>query len=108
MGFSAKGLSKAKETLDVLKMTPSERQAYERYQEQLHYEASMYESTYVVDKAEGFTEGHAQGRAEGIDTANQQTVIRAYQQGMTIEAIAKITGLSVAAVQTILREQGVE
>ena len=120
MDFSAKGLSEAKETLDVLKMAPSERQAYERYQEQLHYEASMYESTYVVGKAEGFTEGrtaghaegraegHAEGRAEGIDTANQQTVIRAYQQGMTIEAIAKITGLSVAAVQTILREQGVE
>ena len=100
MGFSAKGLSEAKETLDVLKMTPSERQAYERYQEQLHYEASMYESTYVVGKAEGFT--------EGVDATNQQTVIRAYQQGMTIEAIAKITGLSVAAVQTILREQGIE
>ena len=112
MDFSAKGLSEAKETLDVLKMTPSERQAYERYQEQLHYEASMYESTYVVGKAEGFTEGraegHAEGRAEGIDEANQQTVIRAYQQGMAIDAIAKITGLSIAAVQTILREQGVE
>ena len=104
MGFSAKGLSEAKETLDVLKMTPSERQAYERYQEQLHYEASMYESTYVVGKAEGFTEG----RTAGIDEANQQTVIRAYQQGMTIEAIAKITGLSVAAVQTILHEQGIK
>ena len=104
MDFSAKGLSEAKETLDVLKMAPSERQAYERYQEQLHYEASMYESTYVVGKAEGFTEG----RTAGIDEANQQTVIRAYQQGMTIEAIAKITGLSIAAVQTILREQGVE
>ena len=102
--FSAKGLSEAKETLDVLKMTPSERQAYERYQEQLHYEASMYESTYVVGKAEGFTEG----RTAGIDEANQQTVLRAYQQGMTIEAIAKITGLSVAAVQTILRERGIE
>ena len=108
MGFSAKGLSEAKETLDVLKMAPSERQAYERYQEQLHYEASMYESTYVVGKAEGFTEGRAEGRAEGIDEANQQTVIRAYQQGMTIEAIAKITGLSVAAVQAILRERGIE
>ena len=108
MDFSAKGLSEAKETLDVLKMTPAERQSYERYQEQLHYEASMYESTYVVGKAEGFNEGRAEGRAEGIDEANQQTVMRAYQQGMTIEAIAKITGLSIAVVQTILREQGIE
>ena len=95
-GFSAKGLSEAKETLDVLKMSASERRAYEHYQVQLHDKASMYESAYVVS------------RAEGYDEANRHTVLRSYKKGLAVETIADITGLSVAAVQKILREAGIE
>lgn len=98
--FRAKGLAEAKETLDVLKMLPDERQAYERYQERLHYEASMYESTYVLGKEEG--------RAEGKYEANRQTILLAYRQGMAIDVIASITRLSEEAVRTILREEGME
>ena len=106
--FSAKGLSAAKETLDVLKMSPSERRAYDRYQEQLHDKASMYESTYLIGEVKGFTKGHAQGHAEGKHEANHHTVLRSYKKGLAVETIADIIDLSVAAVQKILREEGVE
>ena len=126
--FSAKGLSEAKETLDVLKMSASERRAYEHYQVQLHDNASMYESTYVVSRAEGRAEGRveglAEGRAEGlaegrvegraegrvvgIDEGKRQTIVPAYQGGIAIEAIASFTGLSIDTVKQVLREEGIE
>lgn len=49
----AKGLLKAKETLDYLKMDDNERVEYESYQKSLHDQASAYESTYVIGKIEG-------------------------------------------------------
>ena len=110
--FSAKGLSEAKETLDVLKMSASERRAYEHYQVQLHDNASMYESTYVVSRAEGLAEGRVEGRAEGrvvgIDEGKRQAIVPAYQGGIAIEAIASFTGLSIDTVKQVLREEGIE
>ena len=44
--FRAKGIRKAKQELDILKLSDEERRAYERYQDDLHYQASMMESTY--------------------------------------------------------------
>ncbi len=94
--FKAKGLEQAQEALDVLKMSPTERLAYERYQEQLHYEASMYESTYVLGKLEG--------KQEGILETKRQTVLLAHQQGMAVEVIAGITQLSADEVRELLME----
>ncbi|MDM8545127.1 Rpn family recombination-promoting nuclease/putative transposase [Candidatus Venteria ishoeyi] len=101
--FSAKGLEEAKETLDVLKMNPEERLAYERHQEQLHYEASMYESTYVLGKMEGREEG----REEGVYENKRQTVLLAHQQGMAIDMIASIVQLSQHEIKNILHEEGI-
>ena len=44
----AKGLLKAKETLDYLNMPDDEKIDYERKQEKLRREASIYESTYIA------------------------------------------------------------
>ena len=92
MHFKAKGLQAAQESLDVLKMSPEERVAYERYQEQLHYEASMYESTYVV------------GKLKGVEENQRQTVLLAHEQGLSVELIAQITQLSLSDVKKILQE----
>jgi|GEM_PF-143636 len=54
--FKARGLDKAKEILDYLKCSDEEKRDYEYYKESLHYQASMYESTYVVGKIDGKTE----------------------------------------------------
>ena len=49
----------------ALKMDEQERLAYERRQENLHYQAGMYHSTYELDKLEGSEEGWEKGREEG-------------------------------------------
>jgi predicted transposase/invertase (TIGR01784 family) len=57
--FTARGILKAKEQLDILKLPEAERLAYERYKNDLHYQASMVESTYGYGKMEGRKEGKA-------------------------------------------------
>ena len=106
--FKAKGLEEAQEALDILKMPSAERRAYEHYQEQLHFEASMYESTYVLGKLEGEQKGRVEGKQEGIYETKRQTVLLAHQQGVTIDAIAAITQLAEDEVLQILRDVGSE
>ncbi|MEA1916604.1 MAG: Rpn family recombination-promoting nuclease/putative transposase [Campylobacterota bacterium] len=53
----AKGLLKAKEELDYMKMNKEEQLQYSRHEMQRHHEASIYESTYVIGKLEGHKEG---------------------------------------------------
>ncbi|MEO5377908.1 MAG: DUF4351 domain-containing protein, partial [Magnetococcus sp. DMHC-6] len=62
--FTARGLKKAKEKLDVLQLPETERKAYERYQEDLHDQASFVLSTYGAGKWEGRQEGRQEGEAK--------------------------------------------
>ncbi|MEA1916995.1 MAG: Rpn family recombination-promoting nuclease/putative transposase [Campylobacterota bacterium] len=48
----AKGLLRAKEELDYLKMDEKEQLQYNKYEMNRHHEASIYESTYVIGKLE--------------------------------------------------------
>ncbi len=48
--FKAKGLKKVKQELDILKLPEKECLAYERYQNDLYYQASMVESSYTIGK----------------------------------------------------------
>ncbi|MBF0108361.1 MAG: Rpn family recombination-promoting nuclease/putative transposase [Magnetococcales bacterium] len=63
--FTARGLSKAKELLDVLNLPEAERLAYERYQDDLHFQASMVESTWEAGKLEGQKKGIQIGEERG-------------------------------------------
>lgn len=94
--FSAKGLTRAKEALDVLKMDETERRAYERHQEDLHYQASMFESTYVLGRVEGKEEGIVIGEQRGEQRALQMAAKKMQQAGMSTDQISAITGLSAA------------
>jgi len=78
----AKGLLKAKETLDYLKMDDDERAEYERYQKSLHDQASAYESTYVIGGLEG-------EKRKAIEIAK-----KSLEQGLDLETIKIITGLT--------------
>lgn len=58
--------------------------------ESLHYQASMYESTYVVGKMDGIKEGIEQGVEKGkLETAKAMLA-----EGLDINLIVKITGLT--------------
>jgi predicted transposase/invertase (TIGR01784 family) len=94
--FNAKGLREASETLDILKMDEKERAAYERYREQLRYEASMYESTYVTGKLEGNVEGRVEEKVEiGVN------MIR---NGESDDKIALYTNLPIEQVRELRKK----
>jgi predicted transposase/invertase (TIGR01784 family) len=97
--FQAKGLTKAKEVLDYLKCSDEERLDYERYKESLHYQASMYESTYVIGRIEGMEEGIKEGeQRKALDMA--KTML---QEGLDVQLIVKITGLAEQVVLSLCK-----
>ncbi|MBF0182143.1 MAG: DUF4351 domain-containing protein, partial [Magnetococcales bacterium] len=55
----------AKEVLDLLQLPEAERRAYDRYQEDLHFQASMVESTWGAGMLEGEKKGRLNGLLEG-------------------------------------------
>jgi len=81
--FKAKGLKEAKEKLDVLKMSKSERANYESYLEDLHLKASLADTqNFKLEQAEekglkrGLEKGLEKGKIEGKIEAKQDSVIR--------------------------------
>lgn len=100
--FKAKGIKEAVATLDILKMDEKERAAYDRYCNQLRYEASMYESSFVSGRVEGKEEGIGIGIIQGSSQKEIGLVKSMFKNGIDIETIAKITGLSVEKIKEIL------
>ena len=94
----AKGLSKAKETLDYLKMSDEERLAYNQYQRFLHDQASAYESTYVIGKIEGHKDGLEQGLKQGLKQGKKDEKIKIAKNlllaKVDIDIIIQTTGLT--------------
>jgi len=95
--FTAKGLKQAQAVLDVLKMDDKERLAYEQHEAQLHHEASLYESTYVLGQLEGMEKGIAQGIEQGMLIAAKNMK----QAGIELNTIAQVTGLPIERIAQI-------
>ena len=89
--FTAKGLKEAEEKLGIMKLPEEERKAYEHYKDDLHYQASMFESFYG--------DGYHTGREETTRTI----ALKLIQQGAEIEIINAVTGLSVAAIEELVK-----
>ena len=115
--FTAKGLKEAEEKLSIMKLPEEEQKAYEQYQDDLHYQASMFESSYgdgyYVGKEEGREEGKEEGREEGKEEGREEgreettrtIAIKLIQQGTEIEIIKAVTGLSVKAIEDLVKSQ---
>jgi len=77
--FQAKGLKRAKEILDVMKLSEQERQAYSHHLQNRSYQASMYHSTYVAGCIEGEQRALAQSIKQGIEQGEikkaQETIL---------------------------------
>jgi len=105
-GFSAKGLARAKKVLDVLNLGEEERSAYEWYSEDLHYQASMYHSSFMDGKIEGkktgleegmkkgMEKGMEEGMGKGIEKGKKETAKAMKQAGEPVEKIMKYTQLT--------------
>jgi len=99
--FTAKGLKEAEEKLSIMKLPEGEQKAYEHYKDDLHYQASMFDSSY----GDGYSEGEAVGIEKGIEQTTASIALKLIQQGAAIEMITAATGLSVAAIERLKRTE---
>ncbi|MEI6070123.1 MAG: hypothetical protein WCP96_22565, partial [Methylococcaceae bacterium] len=105
--FTAKGLKEAEEKFNIMKLPEDEQKAYEHYQDDLHYQASIFESSF----GDGYSEGKVEGKAEGIEIGIEQGIeqttkniaLNLAKEGTAIEIIAKVTGLPEADIKQILK-----
>ena len=104
--FTAKGLKEAEEKFNIMKLPEDEQKAYEHYQDDLHYQASIFESSF----GDGYNEGKVVGMEKGIKITLEQGIeqttkniaLNLAKKGTTIEIIAEVTGLSEADIKQIL------
>lgn len=80
--FHAKGLLKAKAEFDILKLPAEERKAYDRYKNNLHYEASLVVTNYKEGLYDGLEKGKAEGKAEGLQEGIKKGKAEGLQEGL--------------------------
>jgi len=96
--FKAKGIKKAKKELDILKLPEKERLAYERYQDDLHYQASMVESSYTI----GVKKGEKKGEKRGEKRGKAKVALKLLANGsFDLQTIAELTGLTLEEIKVI-------
>jgi predicted transposase/invertase (TIGR01784 family) len=98
--FHAQGLEEAKQKLDMMLLDDKQLTAYQLYQEDLHYQASMFESSY----GDGFGDGKKIGLQEGIEKGRNQEkleIARNLLDILDIETIMQKTGLSQAEIEQL-------
>jgi predicted transposase/invertase (TIGR01784 family) len=87
-----------------------EQKAYEHYQDDLHYQASIFESSFgdgyyegeVIGMEKGIGIGREQGVEIGIAQTTKNIALNLAKEGTTVEIIAKVTGLSELDIKQIL------
>ena len=92
--YTAKGLPEAREKLRVDKLSDQERRDYIREMERRMVENDAMKSSYIDGKDEGLAEGEAKGLAKGRAEGVLSVARNMKQSGMSIDQIAKMTGLS--------------
>lgn len=109
--FSARGIQRAAEKLDVLRLDDDERRAYEYHLDVLRYDASMalpYDVGKKEGREEGRMEGRAEGRIEGINEGEHKKAIEIAQEmlaaGIVLATIQRCTQLSMEELQTLDRQ----
>ena len=97
--------SKALKILEKSAYTEAQLYAYERYWDAVYNERGAirhgYNQGLAKGLAEGLAEGRAEGRAEGEVKANRDNARRMKDDGMSVELIAKYTGLSIEEIAAL-------
>jgi len=102
--FQAQGIKQAKTKLDILALSDEERQAYNRYVDDLHYEASMVESSYGWGVIKGTKIGTKLGIKQGIKQGGKQRAVEIAASLLDVldaKTIALKTGLTIEEVKAI-------
>lgn len=96
----APGLQEAREKLLYYQMDPAERHAYDE-----HLNAVMIQNDVLGNaRAEGLAEGRAEGRAEGKTSQQMLTARTMLSDGMSIDLVAKYTGLTKSQIEAFSAE----
>ena len=99
--FEAKGLDKAKNVLDVLKLEEKERAIYKRREENRMYKESLLYTAKIEGEKRGVKKGMKQGKEEGEKTAKIEIAKISLKQNIDIDTIAIITRLSVEEIEKL-------
>ena len=99
--FQARGLEKAREVLDIMKLSEGERLAYEQYIEDMRYQASLFRSSFLDGHMEGEKKGIERGREEGMKVGILSTARLMKQAGEPMDKIAAYTRLTPEEIETL-------
>jgi predicted transposase/invertase (TIGR01784 family) len=86
--FTAKGLKSASQKLDILRLEPEARKAYDRYVEAQRSDASFVETVKLEISA-------------AVNETLKNRAAEALKKGFAADVVAEITGLPIGEVQTI-------
>ena len=96
--FHAKGLLEAKEKLDILKLSPTEKAQYDKHINELRREASLYQSSYELGQMQERLNQETLRHQEKIEQAKMMN-----KNALSIEQIALFTKLSIEELEDILK-----
>ena len=85
----AKGLLKASQELDYLKISKEEQLIYDKHEKDRHHEASIYESTYAIGELMGKKKNSIEIAKNLLDILDVETI--ALKTGLSIEEVANLT-----------------
>ena len=83
-------------------MNDQQRREYEYWQMELHQRASMVKSHYGRGHREGHEKGHEKGREKGREEAAAEIVRNLLKNGVPVEQLSQITGLSVEKIRSFI------
>jgi len=98
--FKAKGLKQAKEELNILKLSETDRKDYEHFVEQIRYEESLIVSNYRVGELKG-AEKERKKQEEKQKFEKFAIAKKCLQRGMSIEEIVDLTGLNKQEIEKL-------
>lgn len=98
---TAPGLQEARKKLQYYSMTDAERYAYDEHLNAVMIQNDVLGNAREEGLAEGRAEGLTQGRAEGRAEAKKDIVKSMLSNGLSVEQVAKFSGLTVEEVESI-------
>jgi predicted transposase/invertase (TIGR01784 family) len=99
--FKAKGLDKAKEALDVMKLEDKDRAVYKRREENRLYKESLLYTAEKKGLEKGLEEGKKEGLEEGLEEGKKSAKIeiaKSLLDVLDIETISLKTGLTIEEI----------
>lgn len=104
--FKAKGIREAGEKLLLLNLSECERDAYDRFINDVRISRSTLETSYSDGMFQGFKKGEAKGLEKGLEQGRVEGEIKMirqmYESGLLINEIAKIAKLPLKQVEELL------